>query len=122
MYQSNRSDLKESYGEVIKKGLRVRNAINVLNACIDGGDSPPTLQQERVAIVIFNKFVPSLQAVAMEIRSEGPASIHDLNAMLLSTGLEALPSPSQQPIDNVEEKVVATQEKSETPAPPDAEA
>jgi hypothetical protein len=61
-----------------------------------------------------------MAALAVEHHHEGPASIHDLNAMLLSTGLEALPSPSGEVIDNVQEKLITSEEKSETPVPPDA--
>jgi hypothetical protein len=118
MNQLNRTDAKENYGEVIKKGLEVRKAINVLNACLSPGDYPPTLQQERVAIVIFNKFVPSLQAIAMEIRADGPTSVYDLNAMLLANGLDVL--PDTQLIESTPEKVEAITESSQGGVCPEA--
>ena len=120
MYQPDRTDRKEPIHEYLVRTTKVGLAAKTLNDILDGVDV--SAQRERAAYEIWRKLVPSMQAIAIEHRAEGPASIHDLNAMLLSTGLEALPSPDTQVIESTQEKVVAVQEKLEGAAPPEAEA
>jgi hypothetical protein len=109
---------KESLSEVMRKGVNVSIAAEVLNRCINGDDTV-TLQQERVSLAVYNKMVPSYAAIQVEHRIEGPQSIHDLDSMLLSSGLAPLTQVPQL-IDNVQEKLITSEEKAETPVPPDA--
>ncbi|GAF92632.1 unnamed protein product, partial [marine sediment metagenome] len=51
----------------------------------------------------IDKCLPSLAAIMVEVRSDAPASIHDLNSMLLSSGLPALDTP--QAIESTVEKL-----------------
>ena len=114
---------KEDYGAVIKKGLEVRNAVSVLNACLIGRVSaegmpdiePPTLQQERVAIVIFNKFVPSLAAIQLQVEDNRPKSVHDLNTMLVLNGLPALPDTTA--IEHAQENAIVSEKVAEAGTP-----
>jgi hypothetical protein len=92
----------EPLNEMLVRTINVGLAARALNDVLEHKDIP--LQRERVALAIWNKLVPSLAAVALEVRSEGPASVHDLNAMLISSGLDALPV-SGQAIDSTVEKL-----------------
>jgi hypothetical protein len=116
MREMVRADTKEPIHEYLVRTVNVGLAAKVLRDVLEHKEVP--LQRERVALAIWNKLVPSMAALAIEHHHDGPASIHDLNAMLLSTGLEALPSPGGEVIDNVQEKVIASQEKSEGAVPP----
>jgi hypothetical protein len=109
----------ESLPDVMRKALDVTHAANVLNRCLH--EKGVALQAERVALAIYNKTVPSLAAVHLEVHDARPQSVHDLNAMLLAAGEQPLPI-SPQVIDSIAEKVVAVQENSEGAVPPDAEA
>ncbi|GAG15494.1 unnamed protein product [marine sediment metagenome] len=90
----------ESLPDVMRKALNVTMAADVLNRCIN--EIPVSMQAERVALAIYNKTVPSLAAVALEIHDDRPVNVHDLNAMLLSSGLPALDTP--QAIESTVEK------------------
>jgi hypothetical protein len=54
-----------------------------------------------------------MAALAVEVHHDGPASVHDLNAMLISSGLDALPVNGQA-IDSTVEKDDLPEEKVET--------
>ena len=110
---------KEPIHEYLVRTVNVGLAAKVLRDVLEHKEVP--LQRERVALAIWNKLVPSMAAIAIEHRTEGPESIHDLNAMLLSTGLEAL-TTDPQVLDIVPEKVIASEEKLEGAAPRDSEA
>jgi hypothetical protein len=118
---SRRHD-KESLSEVMRRSVSVRDAASILNDCmvLTEGKPPPTIQQERVALAVYNKMVPAYAALVIEIQDSRPTSVHDLNAMLISSGLDALTGESQV-IDSVGDSDSATEE-SERGAPPDAEA
>jgi hypothetical protein len=45
------------------------------------------LQQERATLFIVNKLLPSLQAVAIAIHEADPLSRHDIDSLLLTSGL-----------------------------------
>ena len=115
-----RKDTKEPIHEYLVRTTNVGLAARTLNEILDGGEV--SAQRERCAYEIWRKLVPSMAAVAIEHRTDGPESIHDLNAMLLSTGLEPLPAPDTQVIESTVEKVESVQEKSEGGAPPDSDA
>lgn len=68
----------------INVGLAARTLNDVLNHM----DVP--LQRERVALAIFNKLVPSMAAMHVEVHDARPQSVHDLNAMLLASGLDVI--------------------------------
>ncbi|GAG42496.1 unnamed protein product, partial [marine sediment metagenome] len=106
--------------EMLVKSINVGLAASTFNDMLNDREVPA--QRERTAVEIWRKLVPSMAALAIEHRTDGPESIFDLNAMLMSTGLEPLPTPDTQPIDITPEKVAVSQEKSEGAAPPDAEA
>jgi hypothetical protein len=117
---SRRHD-KESLSEVMRRSVSVRDAASILNDCMSPGkDKPPTIQQERVALAVYNKMVPAYAALVVEIQDNRPQSVHDLNAMLVLNGLDALTGESQA-IDTIENSDSAAGE-SERGAPPDAEA
>ena len=111
---------KESLSEVMRRSVSVRDAASILNDCMLGGKQPPTIQQERVALAVYNKMVPAYAALVVEIQDSRPTSVHDLNSMLISSGLDALTDTSQA-IDTVE-KTDSPGEDSEGPVPPEAEA
>ena len=89
----------EPLNEMLVRTTNVGLAANALNLVLNGEAIP--LQRERVALAIWNKLVPSLAAIHMEVADHRPTSVHDLNAMLLSSGLDALTDDTQL-IDNVE--------------------
>ena len=66
---------------------------------------PVTIQQERVALAIYNKTVPSLQAISMQLETVKPNNINDIRTMLLSNGvsLDVL-APEPAAIESPEKK------------------
>jgi hypothetical protein len=92
-----------SLSEVMRKGVNVTLAAKVLNRCIQG-DETVTAQMERVATVIYNKMVPSYAAIQVDIVADRPDNVFALNAMLLSAGLDALPTEDKPVIEHVPEK------------------
>jgi hypothetical protein len=105
--------LHETLRDRIQSGM----AATVINQALNGVDVPR--KQLDTAIFVVGKFLPSYAAVAMAVHEDRPESIHDLNSMLLSNGINVL--PDMQAIDSVENSDSA-QEESERGAPPDAEA
>jgi hypothetical protein len=105
--------MHEMMVRTINVGLAAKTLKDILE-CVE-----VSLQRERVALAIWNKLVPSLAAVHMEVSDSRPTSVHDLNTMLVLNGLDTLPD-SPQLIDSVE-KVVSVQEKSEGRVPPEAD-
>jgi hypothetical protein len=93
---------KEPIHEYLVRTVNVGLAAKVLRDVLEHKEIP--LQRERVALAIWNKLVPSRAALAVEVHHEGPASVHDLNAMLISSGLDALPVNGQV-IDSTVEKL-----------------
>jgi hypothetical protein len=108
----------EPLNEMLVRTTNVGLAASALNLVLNGVDIP--LQRERVALAIWNKLVPSLAAIHMEVADHRPTSVHDLNAMLISSGLDALTGESQL-IDTPGDSDSAVGE-SETGAPPEVEA
>jgi hypothetical protein len=108
----------EPLNEMLVRTTNVGLAATALNLVLNGKDIP--LQRERVALAIWNKLVPSLAAIHMEVADNRPQSVHDLNTMLVLNGLDALTGESQV-IDTTENSDQATEE-SERGAPPDAQA
>ena len=115
-----RKDTKEPIHEYLVRTTNVGLAARTLNEILDGKEVP--LQRERAAYELWRKLVPSRAAVSVEHRVQEVESIHDVHALLLSTGLPIDVLEHTQPIDIVPEKVIASEEKSEAPAPRDGEA
>ena len=115
--QVDRSDTKEPIHEYLVRTTNVGLAARTLNQGLDGLEVP--LQRERVALAIWNKLVPSLAAVHMEVSDSRPQSIHDLNAMLVLNRLEPITDDTQL-IDNVE-KSESLIENPEGAVPPEAD-
>jgi hypothetical protein len=96
-----RRDLKQPLHEYMVRSVNVGKAAATLNDMLH--ELPVSPQRERTAVEIWRKLVPSMAAIAVEHHHEGPASVHDLNAMLISSGLDALPTNGQV-IDSTVEK------------------
>ena len=106
-----RRELKQPLHEYMVRSVNVGKAAATLNDMLHEREVSP--QRERTAVEIWRKLVPSMAAVAVEHHVEGPQSVHDLNAMLLSSGLE--------PIDNTEENVIDAVSDSDPGTPPDSD-
>jgi hypothetical protein len=100
MIRERRKD--EPLHEYMVKGINIGLAITTFNDALTGGDVSP--QRERIATVIWNKIVPSMAALQVEVHDARPKSTHDLNAMLLSAGLDALPTEAAPAIEHEPEK------------------
>lgn len=97
-----RRELKQPLHEYLVRSVNVGKAASTLNDMLHDIEVSP--QRERTAIEIWRKLVPSLQAVAIEIQDARPVNVHDLNAMLLHSGLDALPTHEKN--DNTSEKAL----------------
>lgn len=95
-----RADTKQPLHEYLIQSVNVGLAARTLNDVLECVEV--SVQRERVALAIWNKLVPTLAAVAIDVRHEGPESVHDLNAMLISNGLDALPDTAT--LEHVPEK------------------
>jgi hypothetical protein len=117
MREMVRADTKEPIHEYLVRTVNVGLAAKVLRDVLNKKEVP--LQRERVALAIWNKLVPSLAAMHVEIQDSRPGSVHDLNAMLLASGLDALDTDTQV-IESTVEKVEAVQENRGDRVPPEA--
>ena len=75
-----------SFGDTLRKRIDAGMAVKVLNQAVRG-DDVSRLQLDAVRIAI-DKCLPSLAAVAVAIHDASPDSIHDLNALLLTSGVD----------------------------------
>ena len=104
-----------AYMENLRSRLNAIGAIGKLNDAITGLTDLSHTQFLSIKLAI-DKCLPSLQAVLVEVQDNRPSSIHDLNAMLLSNGLDALPTdgdvlehdPTEQAGQVVSERAKAT--------------
>ena len=117
MPQRDRTERKEPVHQMLVRCVNIGRAAVTINEILDGQTVP--IQRERAAYKIWDKLVPSMAAVQVDVRDHRPQSVHDLNAMLLSNGLDALPAPGQV-IDSTGNSPVAL-EHSEEGAPPDSD-
>ena len=104
----------EDYSVVMRKAININQAAKVLNRCIHGDDSV-TAQMERVAVVLFNKFVPSLAAIQLQVEDNRPKSVHDLNTMLVLNGLPALPDTTA--IEHAQKNAIVSEKVAEAGTP-----
>ena len=114
--RSERNDTKEPIHEYLVRTTNVGLAARTLNEILNDVEVSP--QRERCAYEIWRKLVPSMMAIEASVHHDRPVSVHDLNAMLLSNGLDALPLPGQA-IEHVAEKVNACEKKLEGGYTPD---
>ena len=108
-----------SYRDTMRKRIKLGRAITNINRAMEGEEVGMVALQ--TSMEVYKKEMPSYAAIAIEHRTTGPQSIHDLNAMLLSSGLDALPDSPAQVIDNVPEKVLSPVSVCEGGAPPDSD-
>jgi hypothetical protein len=93
---------KEPIHEYLVRTVNVGLAAKVLRDVLEHREVP--LQRERVALAIWNKLVPSLAAMHVQIQDDRPKSVHDLNARLLLAGLDALPTDTAPALEHQPEK------------------
>ena len=101
----------KSYGTMLRNRIDSSLAVDKLNSAIAG--EPITLVQFNSIRLAIDKCLPSLAAVFVDVAPSGPSNIHDLNAMLLSSGL--------QPLDITAEKPIEAESVSDGGAPRDAD-
>jgi hypothetical protein len=109
---------KEPLHEMLVKSINVGLAASTFNDMLNDREVPA--QRERTAVEIWRKLVPTMAAMHVEIQDSRPGSVHDLNAMLLASGLDAL-TTEPQVIESTVEKVEAVQENSQGGVCPEAE-
>ena len=112
-----RRDLKMTLHEYMVQSVNVGKAAATLNDMLH--ELPVSPQRERTAVEIWRKLVPSMMAIEASVHHDRPGSVHDLNAMLLSNGLDALPLPGQA-IEHQSEKMNACEKTEEVGVPQDA--
>lgn len=136
MGQAVRQNCKSSYQADAKKGkppaywntiqerIECGKAVKVVERALMG-DKTLTDNQIKVALFLINKFVPSLQAVAVRIEDNRPTSWADLESLALSHGINpALLLDDRsliegEVLDSPQESVDSEQE-SDPPLPPEA--
>jgi hypothetical protein len=106
-----------SFGETLRQRIHSAKAVDKLNAAIAG--EPITMVQFNSIRLAIDKCLPSLAAIMVEIKDDRPRTIHDLNAELLASGLDALDTGPQL-IESTVEKVEAVQENSQGGGCPEA--
>ena len=101
----------------MQRGIDVTLAARVLVRCLIG--EKVTASQERVALAVYHKTVPSLQAIAIGISDNKPNNINDIRTMLLSNGvsLDVLaPEPAAIEAPEKKEELPAIAPDPATPA------
>ena len=83
-----REDTKEPIHEYLVRCTNVGLAARTLNEILNDIEVSP--QRERCAYEIWRKLVPSMAAMHVEVHDARPQSVHDLNAMLLASGLDVI--------------------------------
>ena len=81
----------QAYWETIRDRIDTATAVGVLNKLIKGKQYKSkdiTVMQATMAWNIVNKMLPSLQAVALRVEQADPLTRHDLDALMLSTGID----------------------------------
>jgi hypothetical protein len=106
--------------EYLVRTINIGLAVKRFNDMLEGIEIPA--QAERAATTLINKLVPSYAAVAVAVTDDRPASISDLNAVLIHAGLSSEIFPTRpQLIESTLEKVEAVQENRGDRVPPEAQ-
>ena len=77
---------QEPLYEYMQRTIDVGQAARVIRNVLHGAEVRP--QQERVALAVYMKTVPALAAIQVQVHDKQPDSIHDLNALLLTSGVD----------------------------------
>ena len=125
-YQDDRKP--EAYWIKVHQRMKVAKAVKVINHTLSCPDDV-SMKQLRAAEFIINKVCPQFQAIAVKHESNEPATLGQIEALLLQSGVDpksVLPTPdgvpreTSEPIDvTPEEKTVSDQELIEGPGTPD---
>ena len=75
----------ESYYETLTKRIKAGVAVDVLNKMLVGNEV--TAQQEKAALFILNKFLPNLQAIAVQHSTDQPKTRDDIEALANQAGI-----------------------------------
>lgn len=75
----------DAYWETLRERINAGKAVNVINKALKEQDVKPHALS--TAIFVINKLLPSLQAVAVQVQQTESMSRHDIDALLLGTGL-----------------------------------
>ena len=77
---------REPTHEYMHRIIEIGTAAHVLKRMLLG--ETVTTQQQVAALAVYNKTVPSLQAVAIQVTDNTPQSKADIDGMLMLAGLE----------------------------------
>ena len=77
---------REPAHEYMSRIIGIGQAAKVLSNMLLG--ETVTTQQQVAALAVYNKTVPSLQAVAIQVTDNTPQSKADIDGMLMLAGLE----------------------------------
>lgn len=75
----------EAYYKVLASRINTGRAVGVLNKMIDGQEV--TAQQEKAALFVLNKFLPNLQAIAVQHSTDQPKTRDDIEALANQAGI-----------------------------------
>lgn len=75
----------ESYYETLKRRINAGKAAEVLKKMLDGEEV--TAQQEKAALFVLNKFLPNLQAIAVQTHNEAPVTREDIESLALENNI-----------------------------------
>jgi hypothetical protein len=99
----------------MQRMIDVNAASKVINRCLAG--EAVKASAERAAYVIFNKYTPSLAAMQLQVAEVKSHNMHDINSLLLTSGVDpAMLFDSLDP-SVVPEKVITPELESDPPTP-----
>ena len=81
------SERPKAFWETVQERINTAKAVELINTAMDG-DEEISPQQERCAMFTIRQFCPALQAVAVDITDNRPASAHDLLAQAMNAGID----------------------------------
>jgi hypothetical protein len=70
----------------MQRMIDVNAASKVINRCLAG--EVVKASAERAAYVIFNKYTPSLAAMQLQVAEVKSHNMHDINSLLLTSGVD----------------------------------
>lgn len=75
----------QSFYDTVRERIDMTMAVEVVNDVLKGKDIPT--MRANTALSLVMRAIPALQAISMQLDVTEPASRHDIDALLLSSGL-----------------------------------
>jgi hypothetical protein len=106
-----------AYRNQLSDRIKAGKAVKVLNRVL-GGEALPA-QQVNVALFVVNKLVPSMQAIAVQVEHKVSATLPELEARALATGIDPSLLFNTHKLSITQEKTDSRADSLEGAPPPD---